>query len=161
MRSYHLTAGATAAVGIVALLFAIPSAIAGHAFRALSPAEADARKVGSGSLCDQRCSFTTNVCPSSASPNDACATTWRTTRRLCLDANGVLGGCVACSGSGVNYRICASFPAVSCTNWGAANSNCGLMKKADCNWTGTNCVCPGLPANFSADACNRRDCTSP
>jgi hypothetical protein len=125
--------------------------------RLLAPDEVAARKVG---LCDNRCSLQTAPCPTTTAPADRCADSWRTTRDKCLIANDIYGGCVACSAP-VNYRICVKFPAVNCTPWGSANQTCGFMKQANCNWTGTVCMCPGLPAKFSGTGCNRRDCSSP
>jgi hypothetical protein len=126
--------------------------------RPLEPDEAGARKVG---LCDLRCSFQTIPCPLTTSPTNWC--TWppgfNNTRSRCLGANS-LGGCYACSAS-VNKRICVSFPAVNCTPNGSANQTCGFQKQANCTWTGTACVCPGLPARFSGTGCRARDCSSP
>jgi len=156
MRGRRFAVGASAAVG-VAVLFALPIAHAGDAVRALTAAEADTRRVGS---CDWRCSFQTIACPTTATPSNPCADPWRTTRSSCDFATRVFGGCLACS-LNANKRICAKHPAVDCTTNGSPNQTCGFMKRADCNWTGTACVCPGLPAAFSTDGCKPRDCSSP
>jgi len=137
---------------------------AGHAdapvpVRPLTQTEADVRKVG---LCDWDCSTTTIACPTTTSMKDWCA--WppgfNTTRARCDGATKYHGGCWACSAN-VNYRICQKVPKANCTPQNSAGQTCGFMKRADCNWTGTACVCPGLPAAFSTDGCLARDCTSP
>jgi hypothetical protein len=120
--------------------------------RALDPDEAEARKVG---LCDWWCSAKTLACPRPASMEDWCAV--KAATRAACDANTRLGGCYACS-IGANYTICNSKKGSDCTMNGATGQVCGFMKKAACNWNGTKCTCPGLPAMYNTDPCKDNNC---
>ena len=120
--------------------------------RALNPDEAEARKVGAP--CDWTCGTRTLPCPRPGSMKDWCAN--GTTERAC-NARTRLGGCYECS-IGANWTICDKKPSAGCELHGAKGQVCGFIKHSSCNWTGTKCVCPGLPANYSTDPCKDNNC---
>jgi len=120
----------------------------------LEQREADARKVG---VCDWICGTRTLPCATTTAPANYCTRAYVKNKADCDAQNRVFGGCYACS-IAVNWKICDKSPTNDCTRWGSANQTCGFEKRAGCNWTGTACVCPGLPALFSANGCRERDC---
>jgi hypothetical protein len=125
--------------------------------RALDPDEAEARKVG---VCDWFCSTLTLPCYRPASMKDWCANANLVTtppqKKYC-DSGTRLGGCYACS-IGANFTICDRKKGANCTADAAPGQVCGFMKMSACSWTGTKCVCPGLPARYSTDPCKDNNC---
>jgi len=105
-------------------------------------------------VCNRECSKTrTNACPTTL--QDYCTIPAHQNRDAC--SNGEFANCYQCETTG-GYKVCTPLFQSFCTMDAKSPSPCGKEKAMHCDWTGTKCVCPGLPPRWSDNDCRRSDC---
>jgi len=130
--------------------------LAGAWVRPLTPDEAAATRVGER-YCHKKCADKTANCPTDTV--DPCVNKeWQTQKKCRGAGNEVAPWCYKCEKT-AKYKICETERTKFCTSNAADPSPCGGVKQSACDWNGSNCVCPDLPAKWDTDAgCPNSDC---